>query len=261
METRGAAGTAEGNDLAGLAAIVTGGASGIGAATARLLSRSGSRVLVADVDAAGVDRVSGQLRDEGGDVRGRRVDVTDGRAVDEMVADTIDAFEGVDVLVCAAGITGSRKASDTSDEDWQRLLGVNLTGPFACARAVLPEMAERGFGRIVMVASIAGLVGVRGDAAYCASKGGLVQLTRSIALDYASKGITANAVCPGVVATPMVQHHLDDPEASKRLLAHTPVRRAGTPEEIAELIGYLASPMSRFVTGQAIPIDGGWSVH
>jgi NAD(P)-dependent dehydrogenase (short-subunit alcohol dehydrogenase family) len=168
----------------------------------------------------------------------------------------------IDMVANVAGIAGSREAAEchvTPVEEWARVIAVNLTGTFLVCRAVLPHMVRRRDGIIVNVASVAGLVAFPGRCAYTASKGGVVQLTRSIAVDYAAGGIRANAVCPGMVDTPMTRWRLEDPELGPQVLARIPQGRVARPEEIAEVVGLLASGAMGYANGSAIVLDGGWT--
>ena len=230
--------------------VVTGGASGIGQATVTRLVADGFRVAVLDLgDAAG----------SGAELT-LRADVTDPAEVERAIEQVLAAFGRIDVLVNNAGITGSAQATichETPIEDWDRVLSVNVRGPFLCSRAVLPTMLAQGSGHIITVASVAGLVAFPGRCAYTTSKGAAVLFTKSLAVDYASKGIRANAVCPGFVQTPMTQWRLDVPELRARVEATIPMGRVAQPEEIAEAIAMLASDTLVYLTGHALVVDGG----
>lgn len=235
-------------------AIVTGGASGIGRATAARLGDDGYRLAVLDVDVSGATAAAG----DGG--LGLQVDVTDPSSVDGAVSEVLDRFGAVDLLVNNAGITGARTATtchETPIAEWDRVLAVNVRGPFLCSRAVLPSMIERGSGHIITTVSVAGMVATPGRAAYTTSKGAALMFTKSLAADYARHGIRANAVCPGWVQTPMTQWRIDIPELADRVLANIPVGRVCQPEEIAQAIALLADERLPYVTGQAFVIDGG----
>lgn len=232
-------------------ALVTGAGSGIGRATARELDSRGYRVVAADLDVGAADACAAALRD----AASVWLDVTDPAGVARTVAD-----EGpFDVLVNSAGIGSTDTVPNTSNEVWAAVFAVNVTGVFNTCRAVMPGMVARGGGAIVNVASVAGLVGLPNRAAYCASKGAVVSLTRAMAIDHVSDRVRVNCVCPGTVDTPWVGRLLDaadDPAAARATLAaRQPMGRLGTPEEIAGAIGYLAE--AEFVTGTALVIDGG----
>jgi NAD(P)-dependent dehydrogenase (short-subunit alcohol dehydrogenase family) len=191
-----------------------------------------------------------------------RCDVTREDDVGQAMADVAARLGPVDVLVNNAGITGSRAAArchETPVAEWDRVQAVNVRGPFLCSRAVLPSMVERGSGHIITVASVAGLVAFPGRCAYTASKGAALMLTRSIAVDYAAAGIRANAVCPGMVYTPMTSWRLDQPELRAEVEARIPAGRVARPEEIAEAVALLASGRLGYLTGHPLVIDGGMS--
>ncbi len=191
-------------------------------------------------------------------------DVTDQDAVRRAVDEVLERFGRIDVLVNNAGITGSPAATilhETPVDEWDRVHAVNVRGPFLCSRAVLPTMIEQGAGHIITIASVAGLVAFPGRAAYTASKGAAVMLTKSIAVDYATYGVRANAVCPGMVYTPMTSWRLDQPELRERVERQIPLGRVAQPEEIAEAVALLASGRFGYMTGHPLVIDGGMSAH
>lgn len=226
-------------------ALVTGAASGIGAATAKLFRDEGASVVAVDV-AGGEDVVRG--------------DVTDPGSVQGFVADAIERHGGIDVVANVAGIVRFAHVEDVSLSDWQQQLDVNLTGPFLVSQAALPSLLERR-GCIVNVASIAGVRGQAYTAAYCASKGGLVLLTKSMALELATRGVRVNAVCPSSVLTPMIQGVAPTipSDAEPKLMARLMSANDGwvAPEEIAQAIAYLSSHEARSITGTTLVIDGG----
>ena len=218
----------------GKRALVTGAGSGIGAAVTRLFEVEGAQVVAADLTGTDV-----------------QLDVREEAQVAAVVHD-------VDVLVNVAGIGSTTNAPDTPLEVWEDVFAVNARGTFLCCKHVLPSMIERGGGSIVNVASVAALVGLRNRAAYCASKGAVVALTRALAIDHVNDGIRANAVCPGTVDSPWVRRLVDEAgESLDELRARQPLGRLGTPEEIAEAVAYLASDAASFVTGSVFVIDGG----
>lgn len=241
-------------------ALVTGGSAGIGRATALAFARSGCDVVVADIDRERGEWVAKEAEALGVDASFVETDVSDRAAVERMVAETVDRFGGLDYACNNAGIEGTpMPTADCTDENWDRTIAINLTGVFLCMRAEIPRMLERGGGAIVNVSSVAGLVGFENIPAYTASKHGVVGLTKTAALDYATQGIRVNAICPGVIDTEMVQRFTrGDPEASAQLTSSEPVGRMGTPEEIADSVVWLCSDGASFVTGQAIAVDGGF---
>ncbi|WP_320669108.1 SDR family NAD(P)-dependent oxidoreductase [Patulibacter defluvii] len=248
--------------FAGKVAIVTGAGSGMGAAMVRGLHAEGAEVVAVDVDGARVERVAAALADDGR-VRPAALDVSDGDAVAALVADVAGRGR-IDVLCNNAGILDDYvPAHEASPELWQRILAVNLTGPFLLARAVVPTMLEQGAGAIVNTCSIAAFVGGGGGAAYTTSKHGLLGLTRQLAFDYGRHGIRVNAVCPGAVATGMTTELRTPEQANAHVdaaIAATPAGRWGEPEEVAALALFLASDEASFIHGTPVLVDGGWTL-
>jgi NAD(P)-dependent dehydrogenase (short-subunit alcohol dehydrogenase family) len=246
--------------LDGKVAIVTGAASGIGRATAEALARAGVSVVVADVRDDRGRAVAAALTEQGHDAVFVHADVVVDEQVEALVAAAQERFGGLDLAFNNAGVVEAAvPAHLCPPEVWARTLAVNLTGVWSCMRHEIPAMLARGAGAIVNCASVAGLVGFPGSAAYTASKHGVVGLTKAAALDYAQRGIRVNAVCPGVIDTEMV-HGLvaDDPAARAAMEAMEPVGRLGRAEEIAEAVLWLLSDGMSFMTGQAVAIDGGF---
>jgi NAD(P)-dependent dehydrogenase (short-subunit alcohol dehydrogenase family) len=232
--------------FAGKRAFVTGAGSGIGAAVARRLAANGAEVTLADL---ALEPVEVLAREIGG--HPLQLDVRD----EQQVA---GAMHGLDVLVNVAGIGSTTTAPDTPLDVWENVFAVNARGTFLCCKHAIPGMAERRAGSIVNIASVAALVGFRNRAAYCASKGAVVALTRALALDHVADGIRVNAVCPGTVDSPWVRRLVEDAgESLDALRARQPMGRLGLPEEVADAVAYLASDAAAFVTGTALVIDGG----
>ena len=245
----------------GCVAIVTGGASGIGLATARRLSLDGARVAV--VDRADPEEAARDIVEAGGDVWGIRADVADEGEVRAAVDAVLSRAQRVDALVNAAGIGSPRPVTidEATMAEWQLLCAVNLTGTFLCCRAVIPAMRRGGGGTIVNIASELGLVGAPRNAMYGATKGAVVQLTRALAVDHAADHIRVNCVCPGPVDTPLLRGAVAraaDPEAKLRAeVSSTLLGRLGRPEEIASVIRFLVSDEASFMTGAIVVADGG----
>ena len=236
------------HEFEGRRALVTGAGSGIGAAVARRLAAGGASVVLADVRPEGIEALAAEL---GGDVEPVVVDVRDEAAVAPAVA-------GLDVLANVAGVGSTQSAPETPLEVWEDVFAVNARGTFLTCKHAIPDMAARGGGAIVNVASVAALVGLRNRAADCASKGAVVALTRALAVDHVGDGIRVNAVCPGTVDSPWVRRLVEEVgESLDALRARQPLGRLGTPEEIAEAVVYLASDRAAFVTGSVFTIDGG----
>jgi len=239
-------------------AIVTGAASGIGKATARLFSVEGAKVVVADWDEEAGAAVAAELRREGGHAIFVQADVSRSEDMQRMVQAALNEFGRIDILINNAGIEGQQaQTADATEENWDHVMEVNLKSVFLGMKYVIPQMLAQGGGAIVNNASVAGLVGFAGSPAYCASKGGIIQLTRVTALEYAARSIRVNCVCPGVILTPMVERVAMTQEVMQALVGMEPVGRLGRPEEIASAILFLASDEASYVTGAILPVDGG----
>ncbi len=243
--------------------LVTGAASGIGRAAAIRLGARGTAIALVDNNSEGLGQAAAEIEAAGGKPIVVVADLRAGRAAERAVHTAVEAFGGVDVLVAAAGISRRGSVVETSDEDWESVLGVNLTAVFRCCRAVVPVMQARGGGSIVIVGSAWGLVAGPRAAAYAAAKAGVVNLARAIAIDHGPEGIRANAVCPGDIDTPLLRGEMAavglDPEvAVVESAAGRPVRRVGAPEDVAAAIAYLAGEESGYVTGTTLAVDGGW---
>jgi NAD(P)-dependent dehydrogenase (short-subunit alcohol dehydrogenase family) len=235
-------------EFEGRRALVTGAGSGIGAAVARRLAAGGASVVLADVRPDGIEALARELGDG---VEPLVLDVRDEAAVAPAAA-------SLDVLANVAGIGSTQNAPETPLEVWEDVFAVNARGTFLTCKHAIPDMIARGGGAIVNVASVAALVGLKNRAAYCASKGAVVALTRALAVDHVGDGIRVNAVCPGTVDSPWVRRLVDEAgESLDALRARQPLGRLGTPDEIAEAIVYLASDRAAFVTGSVFTIDGG----
>ena len=245
--------------LAGKVVLVTGGGSGIGRASALALAREGADVVVSDVVEEGGNETLRLIEEAGGKGLFLRGDVADATDVQRIIEEVEAHYGRLDCAFNNAGIEGIQApTADCTEENWDRVLRVNLKGTWLCMKYEIPLMLKQHRGSIVNTASVAGLVGFPGIVAYNASKGGVIQLTKTAALEYATEGIRVNAVCPGVIRTPMVERFLGgSAEAEAAFVAMEPVGRMGTPEEIADAVVWLLSDASSFVTGDALPVDGG----
>ena len=247
----------------GRSVIVTGAASGIGRQTAVAFASEGARVLVADLDTGGAEATVAEIARGGGTASAFTVDVADEDGVAAMVAACVDRYGSVDVLHNNAYWAPLyRPVTETSTDEWNRTIAVTLTSVFFGCKYAIPVMLEAGGGVIVNTASVAGhLVGSPKFAAYMAAKGGVVQLTRSVAMDYGRRGIRCNAVCPGFIETPATAPLMADAERVELLLSKLLVARPGQPADIAAAVLYLASDESSFMTGQTLVVDGGRSIN
>jgi 3(or 17)beta-hydroxysteroid dehydrogenase len=248
--------------LAGKVALITGGARGIGAATARLFAREGGRVVLGDVLDPEGRAVEAELIATGSEAAFVRLDVTSEADWERAVAAAASRFGRLDVLVNNAGIGGAGRLEDTTLEDWNRVMDVNAKGVFLGTRAAIPAMRRAGGGSIVNISSQLGLVGMDDSSPqYQASKGAVRLLTKLTALQYAKERIRANSVHPGPIVTPMTERRRADPVTRERMVSRIPLGRYGEAEEIAYGVLYLASDESRFVTGSELVIDGGWTAQ
>jgi NAD(P)-dependent dehydrogenase (short-subunit alcohol dehydrogenase family) len=242
-------------------ALVTGGASGIGRATALRMAQEGARVFVADRDGSAAARVAQAIAGAGGEARAITCDVTADAQVAAMVHAALEAWGRLDCAFNNAGVSPAEALplADVPPEEWARVLRVNLTGVFLCLRHEIPAMARGGGGAIVNTASIAGRIALPRAGAYVASKHAVVGLTRSAALDHAAQGVRVNAICPGYVETPLAARSIE--RRREAILARVPLGRIGTVEEIADAVVWLCSDRARFVTGEALAADGGHTAN
>lgn len=252
--------------MAARTVLITGGASGMGAATAREFAAQGATLILADLDRAGAERVAEQCHSLGaGTVSVAVGDVSRSDFCDETVNTAVESHGSIDVLVTAAGTIHRADSLGTSDADWQRVMGVNIDGMFFMCRAALRHMTAAGTGAIVNFGSIWGGVGSAGSTAYCVSKGAVHQLTRALALDHAEQGIRVNAVAPGEVDTPMLSSQRVAPPSHEDLQALAdatiPMKRLAQPEEIAKVVVFLASDDASYITGEIVHVDAGYTAR
>jgi NAD(P)-dependent dehydrogenase (short-subunit alcohol dehydrogenase family) len=250
--------------VAGKVALVTGGASGIGRATALTFAREGAKLVIADVHEEGGRQTVHMITENGREALFVHTDVTQATAVEALISKTVETYGRLDCAHNNAGISGAGIGGDmralTAEypvERWHQVIAVNLTGVWLCMKYEIPHMLQRGGGAIVNTASVAGLIGSVGLSAYVASKHGVVGLTKTAALEYAKQGIRVNCVCPGFIHTPMTDAGVRDPELLAQIVAREPIGRVGSPEEVAEAVLWLCSDAASFVTGHALTVDGG----
>ena len=246
--------------MTGRVVVITGGASGIGRATALAFAREGASVVIGDIDSTGSEKTVAEIKGEGGEACWLHVDVTKGSDVEAMVMKAVAQYGGLDYAFNNAGLIGSvAGVADTKEEDWQLVVATNLTGVWLCMKYEIPGMLKRGRGAIVNNGSVTGLVGAVGNVA---SKHGVSGLTKSAALQYATQGIRVNAVAPGWVHTPLAdQIRALRPDAEAAMLSVVPQGRWCEPEEVAEAVIFLCSEKASHITGHVMPIDGGWTAR
>jgi NAD(P)-dependent dehydrogenase (short-subunit alcohol dehydrogenase family) len=248
-------------ELEGLVAVVTGAGNGIGRATALAFAREGAKVVVSDVDGRAGEETVAQVRRAGGEARFAAADVSKEADVISLIEGTVKSYGRLDVAFNNAGISGTQAAvADLTEVQWAQVLAVNLTGVFLCMKHELLHMEKQGRGAIINNASILGTVGFAGAAAYTASKHGVLGLTKVAAIEYATKGIRVNAVCPGFIVTPMLENAglLADSTVRKTLENMHAQKRMGNPSEVAEAVTFLASSRASFITGHPLLVDGGF---
>ena len=248
------------NRLDGKVAIVTGGAHGIGEAIVEGFVREGARVVIADVDAESAGRSAARLATDRDCTLAVEVDVAKAHEVERLFHTAQERFSNVHVLVNNAGIGSQMNFLDLTEQEWDRVLGVNLRGAYLCAQTAARMMREKGGGSIINVTSLAGYLGLPHNVPYAVSKGGLRSLTVALAVNLAPYGIRVNDICPGAILTEFNRKILENAERKRRFLARIPMDRIGVPSDVAGAAIFLASDESAYVTGTSIAVDGGWSV-
>ena len=251
--------------LAGKVALITGGGTGIGRAIALAFAREGAKVAVAGRRREKLDETLQQLEKQGAAGLAIACDVAKGKDAERAVRETAKIFGKMNVLVNNAGVLHVSKIEAMSEDEWDRVMTINLKGPFLMCRAALPEFRKAGGGAIVNVGSVLGLIGMKDRAAYCASKGGVTLLTKAVALDHADENVRANCICPSIVETELVAGLFAGSDGGKAMrkarIEQIPLGRMGKPEDVAEMAVFLASEESSWLTGAAVPLDGGLSAY
>ncbi|BFH64512.1 SDR family NAD(P)-dependent oxidoreductase [Paenibacillus azoreducens] len=247
--------------VSGKVAIVTGAAGGMGKADALLLAQEGAKVVVTDIQEGKVNAVVEEIHKNGGEAIGFRHDVTSENEWERIVEETVKKWGKIDVLVNNAGISFPKSLLDTTAQDWDKVMGINLTGGFFGLKHVIPVMQKNGGGSIINISSIAGLTGSNGAGPYTASKGAVRLLTKAVAIDYGKDNIRCNSIHPGYIETPMTEGLFADENMTNWFRSNTPLPRLGKPENIAAGVLFLASDESSFITGAELAIDGGVSAR
>lgn len=248
-------------DLDGQVALVTGASRGIGRDVARAMGNAGAHVIAAGRSLDDLHSLVADIEDEGGVARAVSLDVRNRAAIEAAVQEAVELFGRLDILVNNAGLGTNHDALAVTEEEWDELMAVNLRGLFFACQAAGRRMVERQYGRIINMSSQAGRVGIRRHAAYCASKGGVEELTRVLALEWAPYGVTVNAVAPTYIRTPGTAERLDDPAILADIVARIPAGRVGSPMDVAGAVIFLASSAASLVTGEVLAVDGGWTAQ
>lgn len=248
-------------DLKNKVAIITGSRRGIGKAIALAFAKAGANVVVSDINLDDCNKVVEEIKAIGKKGLAVKADVSNPEDVSKMINLTTEKFGKVNILVNNAGIYMQKSLTDVTEQDFDRILDINLKGVFLCSKAAVPEMIKQGKGKIINITSIAGQVGFANSSAYCASKGAIINITKELALELAQYKINVNAIGPGVIETDMTKDLLEDKAIKETLLANIPLNRIGEPEDIANAALFLASDNSDYITGITLFVDGGWLTH
>jgi 2-deoxy-D-gluconate 3-dehydrogenase len=245
-------------ELTGKTAMVTGGTGGLGSAVCKGLAEAGVNLAIADINEERLNETAVLLGSIGGQVLTAKANVTDLQSLKEFVAQTVKQFGKIDILINCAGTVVKKPLLEQTLEDWNKVLNVNLTAVFLSAQAVVPEMIKTGGGKIINFCSMGSYVSIKTSGPYCASKGGLLQLTKVMAMEWATYNIQVNAIAPGFFDTPIATGMKNNPEAHNKMMLKSPMKRMAVPEELVGTILYLASTATDFVTGICVPVDGGF---
>jgi len=248
-------------NLKGRVALVTGARRGMGKTHALVLAKAGAKVAVTDISEEDCQKVAREIQDQGGEAIALKLDVSNSVEIDEVVKKIIEAYGRIDILVNNAGVCPFKPFLEITEEDWDFVLNINLKGYFLTSQRVVEEMIKQKSGAIINIASIAmgqQGVGFQNLAHYCASKGGIIAMTEALALELASYNIRVNAIAPGMIETPMIESVKQNEEQLKAILARIPMQRPGSPEEVSNVVLFLASDLANYMTGATIVVDGGW---
>lgn len=242
-------------------ALVTGASMGIGYGLAKAMAKAGAKVAVAARSTNALQKLVAEIQGEGGEASAFELDVRDVAQINSVMAQVCDQFGRLDILVNNAGLGANHPAVEVTEADWDEMMAVNLKGLFFCCQAAGRIMLEQGYGRIINISSQAGVVGIRDHAVYCATKGGVNQLTRVLALEWSAQGVTVNAVGPTFIYTPGTAERLDNPDYLEGVLNRLPIGKVGTIADVAGAVIYLASPAGGMVSGTILLVDGGWTAQ
>ncbi len=248
-------------DLKNKVALVTGARRGMGRTHSLALAGVGAKVAVTDIDLEECQKVVDEIKKKNGEAMAFKMDVSDKKEVDKVISETVKKFGRLDILVNNAGIYLPKMANDLIEEEWDKMLNINLKGQFLCAQRAAKEMVKNKWGRIINISSVASGqvgVGIEGGVHYTASKGGLIGMTEALAIEWAKDGITVNAIGPGAIDTPMVDEAQMSEEEKQGMLARIPLKRMGRPEEVSAAVVFLASDEASYITGSTLFVDGGW---
>lgn len=248
-------------DLTGQIALVTGASKGIGYGLAQALAHDGAKVIVTARDLPALERLADEIRADGGEALPMQLDVCDIPQIERVMRAARDHYGRLDIVVNNAGLGANHPATEVTEADWDEMMDVNLKGLFFCCQAAGKIMLEQGHGRIINMSSQASVVGIRDHAVYCATKGGVNQLTRVLALEWGARGVTVNAVGPTFIYTPGTAERLDNPEYLQGVLNRLPIGHVGTIADVAGAVIYLASPAGGMVNGTILLVDGGWTAQ
>lgn len=248
-------------DLTGKVAVITGASKGIGFGLAKALAHAGAKVAVTARDREQLDQLVSEIRADGGDAAAFTLDVRNVKEIDSVMHQVQAHFGSLDILVNNAGLGDNHPAVDVTEEDWDNMMDVNLKGLFFCCQSAGKMMLAQGYGKIINMSSQASVVGIVDHAVYCASKGGVNQLTKVLALEWSATGVNVNAVGPTFTYTPGTAERLDDPDYLEGVLDRIPIRRVADIRDVAGAVIYLASPASDMVTGVTLMVDGGWTAQ
>ncbi|HEY4517884.1 MAG TPA: SDR family NAD(P)-dependent oxidoreductase [Candidatus Paceibacterota bacterium] len=248
-------------DLTGKIAVVTGARRGMGKTHALALARQGAKVVITDIDEKECRLVVEEIQKDAGEALCFKLDVSNAGEVNQVFDEVVTRFGRVDILVNNAGIYFSKPALELTEEEWEQMIRINLKGQFLCAQRAAKEMAKNGWGRVINISSVASGqvgVGIAGGAHYTASKGGIIGMSETLAVEWAPLGINVNVIAPGVIDTPMVGAAEMSKEEMEAMLARVPLKRMGRPEEVSAMVVFLASEEASYVTGATFYVDGGW---